>query len=106
MTNEPPAPPPPSLDADDVTDLLQRFVELGNRSSEAIVDDLVRVRVGAAMNVLAVEILDPVLDPAMKRRLETAVVGAVNTALQRSALAAGQALGEFERRKKAGKTSE
>jgi hypothetical protein len=47
------------------------------------------------MNVLAVEILDPALDPAMKERLETAIVGVVNTALRRVALAAGRELRDF-----------
>ncbi len=49
------------------------------------------------MNVIAVELLDPSLDRAVKQRLETAVVGALNTALQRAALAAGQALAELEK---------
>ncbi len=101
MTNQPPIPPqPPSMDVNEVSELLRRFVSEGNRSFEAAVDGLVRVRVGASMTVLAVEFLDPALDPAMKQRLETAVTGAVNTALQRAALGAGQALSEFDQQKK------
>lgn len=100
MTIEPPPPPrEPPVEAAEVSEVLQRFLDLGSRSFEATVDDLVRVRVGSSMNVLAVEFLDPALNPAMKQRLETSVVGAVNTALQRAALAAGQALSEFEQQK-------
>ena len=106
MAIEPPVPPPePPMEAAEISQLLQRFVDVGSRSFEATVDDLVRVRVGASMNVLAVDFLDPALSPAMKQRLETAVVGAVNTALQRAALAAGQALSDFEQQKRAAKPS-
>ena|SRR5947207_6381161 len=107
MATQAPVPPSgPLFNADEVSQLLQRFVDVGNRPVEATVDDLVRVRVGAAFNVLAVEILDPVLNPEMKRRLETAVVGAVNTALQRAALAAGQALRDFTEQTKVSKAAD
>jgi DNA-binding protein YbaB len=103
---EQPSPPrEPPLNADEVSQLLRRFVDASDRSAEATVDDLVRARVGAAMNVLAVEILDPALDPAMKERLETAIVGAVNTALRRIALAAGRELRDLVEQQKADKPS-
>ncbi|MFF1657756.1 hypothetical protein [Streptomyces sp. NPDC058255] len=88
---------PTSPDSAEVSDLLQRFIELGSHPVEATVDDLVRVRIGAAMNVLTVELLDPTLAPEKRQRLETAIAGAVNTALQRTVLAAGQAVSSFGR---------
>jgi DNA-binding protein YbaB len=94
MPVHPPPPPRLPFDAGDVSQALERLLE---GSIEASVDNLVRVRVGRAMNVIAVELLDPSLDRAVKQRLETAVVGALNTALQRAALAAGQALAELEK---------
>jgi hypothetical protein len=98
MPVDPPPPPRLSLDVEDVSRALERLVEGSIAGSiEATVDNLVRVRVGRAMNVIAVEFLDPALDSAMKQRLETAVVGAINTALQRAALAAGEALAELGR---------
>jgi DNA-binding protein YbaB len=101
-----PAPPQePPFDEGKVGDVLQKFVDLGSRGFEAKVDDLVRVRVSGSMSVLAVELLDPALDPGMKQRLETAIASAVNTAQQRAALAASQALSEFAQQKKTGKTS-
>jgi len=108
MAIQPPAPPrEPSLNTDEVSQLLGRFAEATDRAVEAMVDDLVRVRVGPAMNVLSVEILDPALDRATRERLETAIAGAVNIALQRVALAAGQALRGFTdpKAEKAGETS-
>jgi len=94
MPVHPPPPPRLPFDAGDVSQALERLLE---GSIEASADNLVRVRVGRAMNVIAVELLDPSLDRSVKQRLETAVVGALNTALQRAALAAGQALAELER---------
>jgi len=103
---KPPVPPQePPFDPDEVGGVMQRFVELDSRGFEAKVDDLVRVRVSGSMSVLAVELLDRDLEPKMKQRLETAIASAVNTAQRRAALAAGQALGEFARQKKGGKTS-
>ena len=100
-----PPPPEPLLEADEVAELLKSFASQANTSYEATVDDLVTVRVGSSLIVQAVEILDRTLNPALKQHLETAIVGAMNTALQRAALAAGQAIGDLERKKKAGKTS-
>jgi len=94
-----PPPPPPRLpfDVGDISRALERLVEGQAKGAiEASIDGLVSVRVSRAMNVLAVELLDPALDRAHKQRLETAIVGAVNTALQRAALAAGEALAEFD----------
>jgi hypothetical protein len=39
------------------------------------------------MNVVSVELLIPGLEATTKQRLETAIVGAVNTAMQRAVLA-------------------
>jgi hypothetical protein len=85
----------PVIDAAQVSALLRRFVDAGSRSFEATVDDLARVRVGSDMKVLAVEFLDPAIDPALRQRPEAAAAGAINTALQRAALAAGQALSDL-----------
>jgi DNA-binding protein YbaB len=64
---------------------------------EASADDLARVRVGSAMNVVSVELLDRDLDSAAKQRLETVIIGAINTAMQRAVLGAGQALVDWRR---------
>jgi len=51
------------------------------------------------MNVQSVEILDANLDVASKTRLETAIVGAVNIAMRRAIVAAGQALRDYARQR-------
>ena len=100
-------PPPPEMrvEPDEIAKLLGRFAEQGTQFFEATVDDLVSVRVDGSLNVKAVEILDRTINPALKQRLETAIAGAVNTALQRAALAAGQAIGDLDRQKRTGKSS-
>jgi hypothetical protein len=80
------------FDADQVSQVLREFVDASNVGAEASVDETVRVRVGAAMNLLSVEILESTLDQALKQRLETAIVGAVNIAMQKAVIAAGSAL--------------
>jgi hypothetical protein len=50
----------------DVAELLQRFVDTAGWSVEDSADDLVRVRLGGSMNVLAVEFLDPSLAPEVR----------------------------------------
>jgi hypothetical protein len=95
----PPPPSKPAFDAEEISALLQRFVDTSGDSVEASVDNLVRVRVGRAMNVTAVEFLDPALDSATRLRLEPAVLAAVNAALHKAALAAGAALVDFQRQK-------
>ena len=92
------------VDIGEVSERLQRFVDAAG-NFEASADDLVKVRVGSAMNVVSVELLDPALEAEIKQRLETAIVGAVNTAMQRSVLAAGDALAELERTMKADASS-
>ena len=85
--------------------MLRRFAEQANSSFAATADDLVTVRVGGGLNVTAVDILERSLNADLKQRLETAIMGAVNIAMQRAALAAGQAIGDLERTKRSGKNS-
>lgn len=96
---------PSAYNTDEVARLLQRFAEDSTRCFEASVDDLVRVRVGSTMNITNVDLLDKSLDPALRERLELALVSAVNLALQKSALAAGNLFGDFERQLKEQKRS-
>jgi DNA-binding protein YbaB len=96
MSTDPPKLETAPVGVGEVSERLQRFVEAAG-SFEASADDLVRVRVGSAMNVVSVELLDPDLDSAAKQRLETAIVGAINTAMQRAVLGAGQALADLEK---------
>lgn len=84
--------------ADDVSERLQRFVDTAGAHFEASADDLVRVRVNSAFQVVAIELLDLPIEAGLKQRLETAITGALNTALQRAALAAVDALAELEQR--------
>jgi DNA-binding protein YbaB len=79
---------------DDVSTRLQQFVD-NRQIFEAMTDNLVRVRVGPSMNVLAVEILDSTLAGDRRSALEVACASAVNAALQKAAIAAGQALAEI-----------
>jgi type II secretory pathway predicted ATPase ExeA len=90
---------PDAPDSGEIGQFLQRFVDTGSPIEQAIVDDLVRVRVGPGMNVQSVEILDASLDVALKTRLETAIVGAVNIAMRRAIVAAGQALRDYARQR-------
>jgi DNA-binding protein YbaB len=91
-------PPPTPLQIGDVSDTLQRFLESPSAAFEASADAKVRVRVNASMQLLAVEFLDSSVDGGCKRELELATVAAVNSALQKAALAAGDALNELARR--------
>ena len=95
----------PRLDSDEVLNLLRSFADQAKTPYEATVDDLVTVRVEGSLNVTQVQIHDRTLNAGLKERLETAITGAVNTALQRAALAAGQAVGDLARHKGGGKTS-
>jgi DNA-binding protein YbaB len=104
MLRQPGNPPRQAVTPDDISEFLQRFIDVGTRTAEAMVDNLIRVRVGPAMNLQSVEILDSTLDPGMKQRLETAIVGAVNTAMQRATVTAGQALRDYARRQNAEKS--
>src|SRR5262249_55343239 len=100
MTQSAPVPVPPTpFSSDQVGDALRQFAELRMESAEATVDNFVRVRVGGALNVLSVEILDTGIEALVRQRLETAITGAVNTAMQRMAVQAGQALRAFGRQR-------
>jgi hypothetical protein len=66
-----------------VAQALQRFIEVTDRIEQATVDDIVRVRVGPAMIVRSVEILDRTLDSHIRQRLETAILGAVRAVSER-----------------------
>ena len=100
MTQSAPVPVPPTpFSSDQVGEALRQFAELRMESAEATVDNFVRVRVGGALNVLSVEILDTGIEALVRQRLETAITGAVNTAMQRMAVQAGQALRTFGRQR-------
>jgi DNA-binding protein YbaB len=100
MTTDPNRMPP--LQIEEVSETLRRFAEGSRTSFEATSDDLVSVRVGTSMNVLAIEFLDPRLDAHLKEPLEAATVAAVNAALQKAALAAGRALAELQQKVRIG----
>lgn len=91
-------PPPAPLQIEDVSETLQRFLESPSATFEASADAKVRVRVNASMQLLSVEFIDSRLDEGCRRELELATVTAVNAALQKAALAAGDALNELSRR--------
>jgi DNA-binding protein YbaB len=67
----------------------------------ATVDELVRVKVGKDLTVRSVEILDPRLDHAFRDRLQTAIAGAVNTALQRAVREVAQTIHDISEQKRA-----
>lgn len=102
MTTGPNRMPPVSLQMEEVSETLRRFAEGSRISFEATSDDLVSVRVGTSMNVLAVEFLDQRLDSHVREALQAATVAAVNAALQKAALAAGRALAELQQKIQAG----
>jgi DNA-binding protein YbaB len=87
-----------SVEGNEVSETLRKFVEASTDSFSSEVDQVVRVEVGRSMNVLAVEFTHPGLDRDVKQRLEAATVAAVNSALQKAALAAGNAMAELEKK--------
>jgi hypothetical protein len=97
MTSDPASPVPPFA-VSDVSLALQRFVDRGSQSFEAEADNLVRVRVGPSLNVLRVEILHLEVPKDWKTALEAAIASAANLALQKAAIAAGEALAELEQK--------
>lgn len=86
------------VEGNEVSETLRKFVEASTDSFFTEVDHVVRVEVGRSMNVLAVEFSHPGLDPGVKQTLEAATVAAVNSALQKAALAAGSAMAELEKK--------
>jgi DNA-binding protein YbaB len=95
MSSYPPEGAITQEEIDKVSERLRRFVHSASRNYEASADDLVRVRVGRTLNVISVELLDPKFEGHAKQQLETAIASAVNAALQRAALAAGDALADI-----------
>lgn len=88
-------PPGLSFDVGTISNTLQGFIDGSTKPFETSVDKLVRVRVGGSLNVVSIEFLHPKMDAALKRELETATVAAINLALQKATLAAGDALTEL-----------
>lgn len=97
MKSDPNAAPRLSIEIGEVSETLRRYVERASTLHEATMDNLVRVQVGNSMNVVAIEFLNPKLDRETKQALEVATLGAVNAALRKAALAAGQAMAELEK---------
>ena len=93
-----PTPSPFAFDNDEVTALLQRLAEAPGKTYEATADALVRAQVDGALRLLSIEILDPKVDRRICSALETAAVAAVNLALQKAALAAGDAVAALDRK--------
>ena len=87
--------PPFSLEVDEVSETLRRHVEGSNTFFDATADNIVRVRVNSSMSVVEVEVLAPNIDARTREELQIATRGAVNAALQKAALAAGQAFAEL-----------
>jgi hypothetical protein len=102
---QPHQPPPFTVEVQDVSEALRRFVERTSDVFEATADGLVRVRVGSSMTVVAVEYLDPSLDDRVRQALEVATQSAVNGALKKALFAATQALSELNEKVKIGAPS-
>jgi DNA-binding protein YbaB len=91
-------PSPFAFDSNEISAILQRLAEAPGKTYEGVADNLVRVRVDGAMRVLSIEVLDPKVDRRICSALETAAVAAVNLALQKAALAAGDAVAALDRK--------
>jgi DNA-binding protein YbaB len=91
-------PSPFAFDRGEISAMLQRLAEAPGKTYEGVADNLVRVRVDGAMRVLSIEILDPGVDRRICSALETAAVAAVNLALQKAALAAGDAVAALDQK--------
>ncbi len=81
---------------DEVAAILRRLAEAPSRTYEATADGVVRVRVDGAMRVVDIEVLDAKADPHAKAALEAAAAAAVNLALQKAALAAGDVVAALD----------
>jgi DNA-binding protein YbaB len=80
----------------DVAKLLDEFLQT-TKQFEASADDLVRVRVSSSLAVEDIQISDPKLDPELRKRIEAAVVTAVNAAFRKAVLGAGEILAKAPR---------
>jgi DNA-binding protein YbaB len=88
--------PSVELETGDIARILQNFTEEARHTVEASADGLVQVRMGPTFTIQSIEILDPGLDRDQKQRLEGATLAAVNAAIRKIALSAGQALVDFQ----------
>ncbi|HET9607560.1 MAG TPA: YbaB/EbfC family nucleoid-associated protein [Nitrospira sp.] len=80
----------------DVAKILDEFLQTTKRF-EASADDLVRARVSSSLVVEDIQISDPKLDPELRKRIEAAVVAAVNAAFRKAVLSAGEILTQAPR---------
>jgi DNA-binding protein YbaB len=80
----------------DVEKVLDEFLGT-TRRFEASADDLVRVRVSSSLVVEDIHIAHPKLDPELRKRIEDAVVAAVNSAFRKAVLGAGEILTQAPR---------
>jgi DNA-binding protein YbaB len=71
--------------------LLDEFLRTTKRF-EASADDLVRVRVSSSLVAEDIRISDSKLEPELRKRIEGAVVAAVNAAFRKAVLGAGEIL--------------
>ena len=80
----------------DVAKVLDEFLQATKRF-EASADDLVRARVSSSLVVEDIQISDQKLDPELRKRIEAAVVAAVNAAFLKAVLGAGEILARTPR---------
>jgi DNA-binding protein YbaB len=88
----------PSASTAEVARLLGEIGAAAERPVTASADELVTVRANGSFQIEAVEIHASDLDPVLKRRVEHAVVAAVNAALSLAALKVGEALEALDAR--------
>jgi len=100
--------PSPSieLEAGDIDQLLQSFTNEAKHAVEASADGLVTVRMGPTFTALSIELHDTSLNTDQKQRLEAATLAAVNAAIRKVSLSAGQVLIDFRARKQADRPKE
>jgi DNA-binding protein YbaB len=80
----------------DMAKLLDEFLHTTKRF-EASADDLVRVRVSSSLVVEDIQISESKLDSELRKRIEDAVVAAVNAAFRKAVLGAGDILARAPR---------
>jgi DNA-binding protein YbaB len=93
--------PSVELEAGDIARLLQNFSNDARHTVEASADGLVSVRMGPTFTVLAIDFHDSRLESGLKRELENATLAAVNAAIRKVSLSAGQAFVDLQARKAA-----